>query len=212
MNNKFFDLSKEKQDRMINGALQIYGCNGYKHASTDDMVKAVGVSKGLWFHYFENKIGLYSFVYDYSVKYMLMELTSLIADKEKDYYEIVKQIVFTTMRVMKSYPYFPLFLKSAMQEQDAEAIEATKESRDKFLAKLDSLLKNAQMDAVMERAERQQMRSLVRYAISGILDDHYGKQDLNTDKIYEEIISYVTLLRTFSRKNHEILLENDEAV
>ena len=41
MNEKFFDLAREKQDRMINGAIEIFAKNGYKHASTDDMVKAV---------------------------------------------------------------------------------------------------------------------------------------------------------------------------
>ena len=62
MNDKFFELSKEKQDRMINGAVRVFAENGYKHASTDDMVKVAGVSKGLWFHYFGNKLGLYEFM------------------------------------------------------------------------------------------------------------------------------------------------------
>ena len=62
MNDKFFDLKKEKQDKMINGAMQVFACKGYKNASTDDMVRDTGVSKGLWFHYFENKLGLYTFV------------------------------------------------------------------------------------------------------------------------------------------------------
>ena len=44
MNEKFFDLAREKQDRMINGAVEVFAKNGYKHARTDDMVKAVGVS------------------------------------------------------------------------------------------------------------------------------------------------------------------------
>ena len=57
MNEKFFDLAREKQDRMINGAIEVFAKNGYKHASTDDMVKTVGVSKGLWFHYFGSKVG-----------------------------------------------------------------------------------------------------------------------------------------------------------
>ena len=49
---KFFDLSREKQDRMINGAIEVFAKNGYKHASTEDIVKPVDVSKGLWFHNF----------------------------------------------------------------------------------------------------------------------------------------------------------------
>ena len=86
MNEKFFDLSREKQDRMINGAIEVFAKNGYKHASTDDMVKAVEVSKGLWFHYFGSKAGLYRFVYGFSVKYVVLELASVLNPEEKDYY------------------------------------------------------------------------------------------------------------------------------
>ena len=39
MNEKFFDLKKEKQDRMINAALKVFAENGFRRASTDEMVK-----------------------------------------------------------------------------------------------------------------------------------------------------------------------------
>ena len=42
MNEKFFDLAREKQDRMINGAIEVFAKNGYKHASTDDHAKKQG--------------------------------------------------------------------------------------------------------------------------------------------------------------------------
>ena len=50
MNDKFFDLKKDKQDRIINAALQVFALNGYRHASTDDIVKLASISKGLLFH------------------------------------------------------------------------------------------------------------------------------------------------------------------
>ena len=46
MNEKFFDLKKEKQDRMINAALKVFALNGYRHASTDDIVREEAISKG----------------------------------------------------------------------------------------------------------------------------------------------------------------------
>ena len=35
MNEKFFDLKKEKHDRMINVSLKVFAASGYAHASTD---------------------------------------------------------------------------------------------------------------------------------------------------------------------------------
>ena len=48
MNDKFFDLKSEKQDRMINASLKVFASNGYRHASTDDIVKEA-VSKAASF-------------------------------------------------------------------------------------------------------------------------------------------------------------------
>ena len=65
MNEKFFDLKREKQDRMINAGLKVFAKSGYRHATTDDIVKEAGISKGLLFHYFTNKVGVYVFLMDY---------------------------------------------------------------------------------------------------------------------------------------------------
>ncbi len=55
MNSRFFELKKEKQDRMINAALKVFGMNGYRHAGTDEIVREAAVSKGLLFHYLDRK-------------------------------------------------------------------------------------------------------------------------------------------------------------
>ncbi|MBQ8007422.1 MAG: TetR/AcrR family transcriptional regulator [Lachnospiraceae bacterium] len=75
MNSKFFDVKKDKQDAIINAALKTFALKGYKDASTDVIVKEAGISKGLLFHYFTSKQGLYDFICDYSTKYMILELT-----------------------------------------------------------------------------------------------------------------------------------------
>ena len=63
MHEKFFDLKKEKQDRMINDSLKVFAMNGYAHASTDDIVREAGISKGLLFHYFVSKLGPVSYTH-----------------------------------------------------------------------------------------------------------------------------------------------------
>ena len=89
MNGKFFDLKKEKQDRMINAALKVFAQQGYHHASTDDIVREAGISKGLLFHYFGSKLGVYTFVYDYSVRYMTLELSSCVDNKCTELFSVM---------------------------------------------------------------------------------------------------------------------------
>lgn len=76
MNEKFWDMKKEKQDRIMNAAIGVFATQGYGHASTDEIVKRAGISKGLLFHYFISKQGLYDFLYDYFSRFMRLELSA----------------------------------------------------------------------------------------------------------------------------------------
>lgn len=193
MNEKFFDLSRVKQDRMINGALEVFAKNGFKHASTDDMVKAVDVSKGLWFHYFGSKLGLYTFVYGYSVKYMILELASAVDEKETNYFEIVKQIEFAKMRISKSYPYMARFLEKALEETDAEIIEQTAEDRKIYQEKVTGLSKNGEIPGIIDKAKREKIKKIAHYTIEGIVKDK--AQSAEPETVYKEIKNYLDLLR-----------------
>ena len=120
MNEKFYDLSKEKQDRMLNGGIQVFAQAGYRHASTDEMVKATGVSKGLWFHYFDNKKGLYHYVCSYGIRYALLEISMKIDDGIVDYFDLKKKLEEVKISLVDKYPYLPLLLTSIMDESDEE--------------------------------------------------------------------------------------------
>ena len=194
MNEKFFDLSRLKQDRMINGALEVFAKNGFKHASTDDMVKAVDVSKGLWFHYFGSKLGLYTFVYGYSVKYMILELASAVDEKEKNYFEIMKQIEYAKMKISKSYPYMTRFLERALEETDTEIMEQTAEDRRIYQEKVAGFGKNGEIPEIADKAKREKIKKMAHYTIEGIVKDK--AQSAEPETVYKEIKNYLDLLRS----------------
>lgn len=194
MNEKFFDLAKEKQDRMINGAIEVFARNGYKHASTDDMVRAVGVSKGLWFHYFGSKEGIYVFVYDYCVKYMLLELSTIVNEDEKDYFKLMKQIAIARTRVGKNYPYLAVFLEGAAHETWQGMLEKTAGSRQIYEERMETLLKSAEIVQVPDKAKRERIKKLLDDTVSRILREMSGTDD-GADAAYREIEAYIDLVK-----------------
>lgn len=196
MNEKFFDLSREKQDRMINGAIEVFAKNGFKHASTDDMVEAVHVSKGLWFHYFGSKVGIYEFVYGYSVKYFILELASVLDSNEKDFFEIIKQIEFAKMRVSKNYPYMTMFLENAQKETDEQLIEKTIEERKILEERLSSVMKQGEIEGITEKSYREKIKNVVRHTVDGIVRDRAQSEPEAT---YREIKSYIEFIKDMSR-------------
>ncbi len=55
INEKFYELEKEKQDKIINAAIEVFAKNDYKNVVTEEITYKAGISKGLLFYYFKNK-------------------------------------------------------------------------------------------------------------------------------------------------------------
>ena len=110
MNEKFWDLKKSKQDNMINGSLKVFAAGGFRHASTDEIVAEAEVSKGLLFHYFYSKAGLYEFLTEYSARFALVELGSEVRKAETlPFFDLHGKITRAQARVMRQYPYLLIF-------------------------------------------------------------------------------------------------------
>ena len=173
MNEKFFDLKKEKQDRMINAALKVFAQNGYRHASTDDIVKEADISKGLLFHYFGSKAGVYEFIYEYSVRYMILELSTKVSHTESNLFEVMKQVELARMDAMKGYPYMQQFLNSCEHEDVSEAllvIEERKELLDLEYERIWSQILYTDFPAGVDGHKLQKMMELT---VKGLLSEKF---------------------------------------
>lgn len=120
---KIMSLDPDKRDRILNAAMKEFA-NGYKNASTDDMVRESGISKGLLFHYFGTKKDLFLFVHDYALQMVLSEFFNLINLKERDILERWRQIVFLKIDLVHKYPAIFAFVNAVyMRENDEAALE-----------------------------------------------------------------------------------------
>ncbi|MDE6751047.1 MAG: TetR/AcrR family transcriptional regulator [Lachnospiraceae bacterium] len=200
MNEKFFDLKKEKQDRMINAALKIFAINGYKHASTDDIVVQAGISKGLLFHYFGSKLGLYEFLYDYSVRFMKLELTRGVSENTTDYFEIRKQVEMSKMQVLKNYPSMQQFLDRSKSETVEEAVLAIKDQRDVLSEVYTDLYNHADKTLFTENVEFEKLHTMLEYTIRGLTNERFQEPSFNPEMLYDEIADYLMLIKKLAYK------------
>lgn len=198
MNEKFFDLKKEKQDRMINAALKIFGMRGYQFASTDDIVKEAGISKGLLFHYFGSKLGLYSFVYDYSVRFMSLELKAAVDDKETNFFALQKQIENGKLQVLKNYPCMQLFLEKCNTENTKEALLAIEEKKNEFTALYESFDAQADFGRLSADMDPAKLRNILRYTLKNLMEERFLTGSFQAELLYEESIAYIAFLEKLS--------------
>ena len=195
MNSKFFDIKKEKQDRIINAALKVFAQQGYRHGSTDDIVKEAAISKGLLFHYFDSKLGLYRFIYDYSVRYMSLELRSAVNPKETDLFAVMKQIEFARMQAMKGHPYMQQFLNRSLSEDSSEALLSTEEKRNALKETYEALDGQIDYAALPEGVDGGKLRKMLDFTIKGLMTERFQDASFQPQMLYEEICGYLDMMR-----------------
>lgn len=198
MNEKFFDLNREKQDRMINASLKVFAENGYRHASTDVIVKDAGISKGLLFHYFGSKSGLYAFLFDYSVKYMIFEYDRIINKNSNDYFEIRKDMEKAKLNVLRNYPYMSQFIESGICENTLDVIATIEESKNNYLETLAGYTLNASKGQLHPAVDDKKVESLIRYAVDGLTNDQLKEGCYQPEMLYKQICVYIDTLKALT--------------
>ena len=76
MNDKFFSLPEEKQQRIINAGYHVFSKNSYKKSPVGEIALTAGISKSLLFHYFHNKKELYLFLWNKAAEVTLETVKS----------------------------------------------------------------------------------------------------------------------------------------
>lgn len=120
MVSKFLNLDSEKQNRILNAAINEFAEKGYENASTNEIVKEAGISKGLLFHYFKNKKQLFLFLYDYCIDVSMTEFYKKIDLKERDFFVRLRQIHLIKAELLNKYPKMLKFIESANMEKSID--------------------------------------------------------------------------------------------
>ena len=195
MNEKFFEIKNEKQERILNAAIKVFALNGYRKASTDVIVTEAGISKGLLFHYFTNKLSLYEYIIDYSITYMNFEFTTSVSKYEKDFFELQMMMEQAKIRVMKIYPYMQQFLASLKYETDAKAKAVIGENAYALESMFNVIYKQADTSKFEEYVVVQKVVDMIRWMSDGYLREHLVEGDTDVDVLVSEFSKYLKMLR-----------------
>ncbi|WP_051563403.1 TetR/AcrR family transcriptional regulator [Butyrivibrio sp. LB2008] len=195
MNERFFGLKKEKQERVINAALKVFAEHGYYHSSTDEIVKTANISKGLLFHYFSNKIGLYGFLYDYATKVVTLELSTHIDKNENGYFEMYKQILAAKGASVVRFPYLFAFLKKADEEKDESAVEEIHERRDKYARIMQALKEKTDITIFSGGTDYNKLWDVLDFTVEGLLERNIRNGSFRADLFMAEATEYVDMIQ-----------------
>jgi AcrR family transcriptional regulator len=120
MNDKFFQLPLEKQERIINAAYKVFAQNTYKKAPMSEIANEGNISKSLLFHYFKNKKELYFFLLDKSIEQLKSAAEEYGVLETSDFFEMIYRCLSAKGSVMRTYPCLYQFAIKAHYEQEPE--------------------------------------------------------------------------------------------
>ena len=123
MNEKFYALSEEKQNAIINAGFKVFAKNSYKKSPVNEIAIEAGISKSLLFFYFRNKKELYIFLLKKSEELTKRTLMESGVMNGTDIFDIMYHGLLAKASMMKKYPDMGNFSIKAYYEKDPEVVK-----------------------------------------------------------------------------------------
>ena len=117
---KFLSLPQEKQNRIVDAAMTLFGEVGYKKAYISEIATNAGISKALIFHYFGSKKGLYSYLVYYTGKIVMTEAQHERDTANKDFFDRAVTTIKFRLALKSRYPAMNAFIDSVYNEEEPE--------------------------------------------------------------------------------------------
>ncbi len=202
---KIMSTDPEKRARILRAAMEEF-LKGYGKANTDVIVEKAGISKGLLFHYFGSKKGLFLFLMQYAIDVVSAEYEKAVA-WNKDFIETIWDISMIAVDLLTVMPLVLRFMGGGVfviQEEFPEEAGL-------FGNPLDRLFKSArgQMDRSLFRKDIdvEKASDLIMWTIYGYNNRIAGYDwrqdgwDSQIEQIKKELRDYLDMLRKLLYKD-----------
>lgn len=203
MYESFENLSDEKRNRIIEASMKEFSEKGYMRASTNEIVKNAGISKGLLFHYFKSKKNLFLYLFDRIVDEFVAAFYEFIDDSSSDIFDRLMSWTIVKFRLYYRKPLEYRFLTVSIYDSPEEIKEdilkryegINREVLEKFMENLD--LSSFRKDVDINRALSFIMTSIEAIGNNYIkmYNHDIDKLVADKDKIIDDLKSCINILK-----------------
>lgn len=128
MNDKFFFLPPDKQQRIINAGYKVFSQNNYKKAPMAEIASEGCISKALLFHYFTNKKGLYLYLWNNAIQQIRRSAQKYKVTDTDDFFEMIRRALLAKCHVISTSAYLYNFCVKAYYETEPEILSSIQSS------------------------------------------------------------------------------------
>lgn len=187
----------EKHSLILNAAASLFAKYGYKKTTVDEIVAEAGISKGLFYHYYQNKKQLYLHIYDTYTTALSQSVAKEVDTSNTDFFDRLKQISHLRIAFINQYPDLWGFLYTAYYEQHPDvALEIQSKNNQLLQESYSGTASNIDWSKLKKGISPHIAMSAITWIAEGFVRE-VNKQNLIFDeKIYSEFDQYIELLRT----------------
>ena len=104
MYHNFENLTEDKKQRILQTCIQEFAEKGYEKASTNTIIKDAEISKGILFHYFGSKKGLFLYVVEYCLQFFVSEYAKYPLQISSDIFDRILEIGMIKLKITHANP------------------------------------------------------------------------------------------------------------
>lgn len=203
MNDIIQNIDPDKRDRIINAAVEEFSALPYEKASTNNIVKNAGISKGLLFHYFGNKEQLYETLIQFAVDTLFQEIGSKIDWNETDLFDRLMHLTMAKMAIGKKYPQLFNFVKNIVYFNSSGKIDEILALYNKYGFDFQQLYqdifsRNIDYSKFRDQATIADSINIVRWSLEKYGEEsmmELGSAALDFDKVEAGLSHYVDIMK-----------------
>ena len=204
MNEKFFELPTEKQNRILQAGWRVFSRNSYKKSPMSEIAAEAGISKSLLFHYFVNKRELYLVLWDCCAEITMQYLVEFACYEQEDLFDAMYRGMQAKLRLMTEHPDMALFAVKAFYEKEEEICVAIKESYHKyFQIKADKALLRVDRSRFVPGLDLAMMYREMYWASEGYLWEMLQHGELDVKRMEEDFVKLLDFWKSAYLRKQE---------
>lgn len=192
----------DMKSKIRNSALIEFSEQGYDMASTNQIIKRAGISKGILFYHFPSKRALFDDLVEYASSFITNRYINRLDSDEPDFIKKCYHAARVKMAAMQENPHAFTFLANIyLNDLNALTAEQQKTMEDAAAKGYATLYQNLDMSLFRQDLSSERTIKMIQWSIDGYTNEliqRFKGKDLNTidfDPYWEDFDAFLNDLR-----------------
>lgn len=199
---KFESLPEERQEAIFEAAVEAFGRNDYKSASTEAIARKAGISKGLLFFYFKNKRELYL----YLMERLTGKVVDLVVDDRfyeiDDFFELFRYAAESKRSALEKIPFMLDFSVRAYYPEHKDVKDTMNDWTQKQIDLMfETYFKNVRFDKFKDDVDPRSIVDMMIWMADGYLHQQRSRRKaIDIDEFMNEFYRWCVMFKQYAYK------------